>query len=305
MRKELKKILAVCLGMAVLPVGAQPQNRPAPPPSGPVTSMTNKQEELSYAIGMNVGANLKRMGGEVDVDILIAALKDALAGKDMKMTEQQMMQVLRNNQREMMAKRQEEQHKMAEKNRKAGEEFLAENKKKEGVKALDVKMAEGNTVEMQYKVLTEGSGSIPKSNDMVTVLYRGTLLNGKEFDAATNAATPRKFPLSSPPVRGWSDALQMMKTGSKSELWVPSPLAFGDYGRPNVEPGSLVVYELELVGAEPAPQAAVPAAPQPLTSDIIRVPSAEELKAGAKPEVIKAEEVERLKAAAEKEQKKP
>ena len=155
---------------------------------------------------------------------------------------------------------------------------------------------------MQYKIITEGSGPIPKSNDMVNVQYRGTLVNGKEFDStAKRGGQPAKFAVSRV-VRGWAEALQMMKTGSKWELYLPSTLGYGDNGfGPNIEPGSTLIFELELVGIE-APQPAP--TPQPLTSDIIRVPSAEELKAGAKPEVIKAEDVEKAKAEAQKEDKK-
>jgi FKBP-type peptidyl-prolyl cis-trans isomerase FklB len=307
MRIELKTILAAGLAVALSQVVAPAEDKPATTNATlGISGLTSQEEEVSYAIGMNFGSSLKRNAGEVNLDILIGAFKDAMAGKEMKMTEQQAMQILRNYQRVMMAKRQEEQHKEAEKNRKEGETFLAENKKKEGVKTLEVKMPEGTTVEMQYKVLKEGTGPTPKSNDMVTVLYRGTLLSGKEFDASTNAAAPAKM-AANRVIRGWTEALEQMKVGSKWQLFIPSPLAYGEYGRPpTIEPGSLLIFDIELLGTEapaPPPQSAAP--PQPLTSDIIRVPSAEELKAGAKPEVIKAEDVEKLKAAAEKQQKKP
>ena len=303
MRNELKRLLAVSLGVALLQLVARAEDKSAPTksPSSP-NGLTNQQEKVSYAVGMNFGNYLKRMGAEVDVDVLTGAVKDVLAGREMKLTDQQAGEILRNYQKEMTAKKQEEQHKQAQKNRQDGEAFLAENKKKEGVKLHEVKMSEGtNTAELQYKVLKEGTGAMPRSNDTVSVLYRGRLVNGKEFDASTNAATPTKFQANRV-IRGWTEALEMMKVGSKWELYIPSTLAYGDFGRPpSIEPGSTLIFEVELVGVEPPPQAAAP--PQPLTSDIIRVPSAEELKAGAKPEVIKAEDVEKLKAAAEKEKK--
>jgi FKBP-type peptidyl-prolyl cis-trans isomerase FklB len=145
-----------------------------------------------------------------------------------------------------------------------------------------VKLPDGTTAEMQYKVLTEGTGPIPKSNDVVTINYRGTSITGKEIDSTAKTG-PMKRPVNTLPIKGWSEALGMMKAGSKWELYLPAALAYGDRG---AEPGAAIVYELELVSSE-TPQPPPP--PQPLTSDIIRVPSAEELKAGAKVEVIKAE----------------
>jgi hypothetical protein len=129
---------------------------------------------------------------------------------------------------------------------------------------------------------------MPKSTDVVSVNYRGTFINGKEFDSsAKHGGQPAKFPVTRV-VRGWTEALQMMKVGSKWELYVPSSLAYGERGNPNIEPGSTLIFEMELVGIEAPPPPAP--APQPLTSDIIKVPSADELKKGAKIEVIKAED---------------
>jgi hypothetical protein len=150
---------------------------------------------------------------------------------------------------------------------------------------------------MQYKVITEGTGAIPKTNDTVLVNYRGMLIGGKEFDnSAKRGGQPAKFPVNRV-VRGWTEALQMMPVGSKWELYLPSSLAYGENGYgPTIEPGSTLIFEMELTGIEgPTPP---PAAPAPLTSDIIRVPSAEELKKGAKIEVIKPEDLEKLTNAA-------
>jgi FKBP-type peptidyl-prolyl cis-trans isomerase 2 len=155
---------------------------------------------------------------------------------------------------------------------------------------MDVKLPDGSNAEMQYKVITEGSGPTPQSNDVVQVNYRGTLIDGKEFDSSAKHGGPQKFPANRV-VRGWSEALQHMKVGSKWELFIPSSLAYGDVGNPNIEPGSTLLFEVELVGIEP-PQA--PPTSQPLTSDIIKVPSAEELKKGAKIEVIKPEDAARM-----------
>jgi FKBP-type peptidyl-prolyl cis-trans isomerase len=260
-----------------------------------------QKDKVSYSIGMNWGNMLKRSGFDVDVDTIAAAIKDVMAGKEPRLTEQQARDVMTAYQREMTSKREEDQKKQAEKNKKDGEEFLAANKKKEGVKTHTVTLADGSTAEMQYKVLKEGTGEMPKSNDVVSVNYRGTLINGKEFDNSAKRGAPLKRPANSL-IRGWTEALEMMKVGSKWELYVPSSLAYGDRAMPpDIEPGSTLIFEMELVGIEPAPPPPPPA--QPLTSDIIRVPSAEELKKGAKIEVLKPEDVEKARKEAEEAEK--
>jgi FKBP-type peptidyl-prolyl cis-trans isomerase len=241
------------------------------------------REKASYGIGLIFGNQIKRSGMDVDVDLVSAAMKDVLAGHDLKLTEQQGQEALRNYQMES-------RRKTAEKNKKEGEAFLEENKKKPGVKTQSTPLREGGTAEFQYKVITEGTGAIPKSNDVVSVNYRGTFINGKEFDSSAKHGQPGKFAVNRV-VKGWTDALQMMKVGSKWELYLPSSLGYGDAGNPNIEPGSTLVFEVELLGIEPP---APVQASQPLTSDIIKVPSAEELKKGAKIEVIKPEDAARM-----------
>jgi hypothetical protein len=167
---------------------------------------------------------------------------------------------------------------------------------KPGVKAHAVILEDGTTAEMQYKVVTEGTGAMPKTNDTVTVNYRGTLINGKEFDSSAKRGQPAKFQVNRV-IRGWTEALLMMKAGSKWELFIPSSLAYKDAGGPGIEPGSTLIFEVELVD-NAGPQPPTPA--QPLASDIIRVPSAEALRKGAKIEVIKAEDVEKFTNSAAK-----
>jgi FKBP-type peptidyl-prolyl cis-trans isomerase len=288
MKTGFRLLLALCISTAVLQTAAAADEKPA---------FKDQKEKLGYAIGMSVGNNLKRGEYDVNVDALVEAIKAVLAGSDLKMTEAEMREALSSYQREMNEKRMAEQQKLAETNKKAGAAFLEENKKKAGIKTKTVTLANpagGSTnAEFQYKVITEGTGASPKSNDIVVVNYRGTLIDGKEFDSSAKTGQPLKRPANQL-IRGWTEALQMMKVGSKWELYVPSELAYGDRGGPGIAPGSTLIFEMELVGIE---------TPQPLTSDIIRVPSAEELKAGAKVEVIKPEDVERLKAEAEKKAK--
>lgn len=267
------------------------------------SDLKDQKQKVSYSVGMTFGNQIKRAGFDIDPDLIAAAIKDVLAGRELKLTEQQAREALMGYQKELQAKREEERLAKAEKNKKEGDAFLAENKKKEGVKTHIITLADGKTAELQYKVLKEGTGPLPKSNDVVSVNYRGTLINGTEFDStAKGSGGPRKHPVNGF-IKGWTEALQMMKTGSKWELYVPSSLAYGDRGSgPLIEPGATLIFEIELVGTE-APPAAPPA--QPLTSDIIKVPSADELKKGAKIEVIKPEEVEKKIKEEQAKEKKP
>jgi len=292
--------LALALGFSgILPqLAAAADDKPATTnaPAAPQLSPAEMKQNMSYAIGMNIGNSMKRGGVELDVDAMTGAIQDVLAGRTLKLTDQQAQEAMRAYQTEARAKHEQMQRETAEKNKKEGEKFLAENKKKPGVKTHTVKLEDGTAAEMQYKVIAEGTGAMPKTNDTVTVNYRGTLIDGKEFDSSAKRGQPAKFPVTRV-VRGWTEALQMMKVGSKWELYLPSTLAYADRGGPGIEPGSTLIFEVELVGTD-APQPPPP--PQPLTSDIIRVPSAEELKKGAKIEVIKAEDLEKYTNAAAK-----
>jgi len=288
----------------------RPQMAPAAPYK-PVLQDT--KTDFSYAWGLQMGNFVKRSSVELDLDVLMGAIKDAMAGVTNKLTEEQGQAAVRAYQTEARAKMEQERTKMVEKNRKEGDAWLAENKKKDGVKAKEVTLPDGKKVEMQYKVVKEGSGASPKTTDMVTVNYRGTLIGGKEFDNSAKRGQPAKFPVTGV-VKGWTEALQMMKIGDKWELYLPADLAYGDRGfGQNIEPGSTLIFEMELVSIEAPPAPTAPPSPaggpaatpgQPLTSDIIRVPSADELKKGAKPEVIKAEDLEkRIKEEKDKEKK--
>ncbi len=274
-------ILAAGLSAALLHAATAAEEKPA-------ATFKDDKEKASYGIGMFFGHQIKRSNMEVDPDVVSAAMREVLAGKETKLTEQQASEAIRNYQ-------QAERKKVAEKNKAEGEAFLAENKKKPGVKTVDVTLPDGKTAEMQYKVITEGTGATPKSNDVVTVNYRGTLINGKEFDSTAKHGVPMKRAANAL-IPGWTKALQMMKVGSKWEIYLPSSLAYGDMGNPSIEPGSTLIFEIELLGVE-APQPTP--APQPLTSDIIKVPSADELKKGAKIEVIKPEDAARMAKEAE------
>ncbi len=244
------------------------------------------KDKASYALGAYYGADWKRR--EIDVndlnfDELVRALKTALAGEKSALTDQELKDALNKFQQELTAKQQEKRRIAGEKNKGEGEKFLADNKSKPGVVTLDSGL--------QYKVLTEGTGDSPKPEDNVTVNYRGTLIDGTEFDSSYKRGQPATFRVSGV-IPGWTEALTKMKPGAKWQLFIPSNLAYGERGNPNISPNATLLFDVELISVQPPPPPAPPAAP--LTSDIIKVPSLEEMKKGAKIETIKAEDVEKL-----------
>jgi FKBP-type peptidyl-prolyl cis-trans isomerase FklB len=272
--------MIVGLGVAAL-VLSSPATRAAA-----LSDSTNTIEKLSYSIGMSVGTSIKRGGFEVDPKLVGDAIRDVLSGAEPKLTEAEAQQTIMSYQQELRAKREQERVKLAETNRLASERFLAANKQKAGVKVHPVKISEGNTAELQYKVLAEGSGESPRAEDRVTFNYTVTTIDGKEIDSTAKRGQPMKTVLNHYRLAGVKEALLNMKPGAKWQLFVPATLAFGDMGDgQNVQPGSAVVYEVELVDVETV---------EPLTSDIIKVPSKEELDRGAKIEVIKPEDVKRM-----------
>lgn len=217
-------------------------------PAVPVTLKTKKQK-ASYALGMKIASDLKRQGVTPSVDAALTArgLKDALAGTKPLLTEEEEKAALMQLQTEVQATRQkmmqEEQAKAHESSgpaRKAGEAFLGENKNKEGV----VTLPSG----MQYKILTAGTGPKPTASDTVTCNYKGTLINGKEFDASSKHGGPASFPVSGV-IKGWTEALQLMPVGSKWQLFIPADLAYGDSPRPggDIGPGDTLIFEVELL----------------------------------------------------------
>ncbi len=292
MKIGLKTFLTVWLGLACSGLAgyAAETNAPGGPPEG---TFKDEREKASYAMGIYYASQatnvVKRQKMDIDLNVVKGAFDDVLSGRPLKLTDRQALEALRTYSTET-------QKKIAEKNKKDGEAFLESNKTKAGVQTKTVTLPNSKTAEMEYKVITEGTGAIPKSNDLVTVNYKGTLLDGQEFDSSSKRGQPAKFMVTGV-VKGWTEALEMMKVGSKWELWLPSDLAYGDMGRPPmIEPGATLHFEVELLsieGPHPTPTA------QPLTSDIIKVPSAEELKKGAKIEVIKPEEAARLAAQAQ------
>jgi FKBP-type peptidyl-prolyl cis-trans isomerase FklB len=238
------------------------------------TELKDDKQKFSYTVGMNMGRQYKRQNLELDYDALLRGLKDAMSGGPTLLTETEAREVYRSYQ-------QQQRKVLADKNKKEGEAFLAENAKKEGVKVLPSGL--------QYKVLTEGTGPMPKTNETVVVHYRGTLIDGKEFDSSYKRGQPMTRGVTAL-IKGWTEALQLMKVGSKWQLFIPSELAYGERGAGgDIGPNSALIFEVELLSIQPpGTTAAVSNTPPPVvTSDIVKVPSAEEIKKGAKPEIIK------------------
>ena len=251
--------------------------------------LVDDKSKASYAIGMMLGHNWQQQGVDVDPDWVLRGLKDVESGGATLMTPQEVQSTLKEFQQTVAARRAEMQVQMATKNKTDGEAFLAQNKNQPGV----VTLPDG----LQYKIITEGSGATPTITDIVTVNYSGKLLDGTEFDSSYKRGQPAEFPVGGV-IHGWTEALQQMKAGSKWQLFIPSELAYGEQGRPGIPPNSVLVFDVELLSVQTSNPQSAPAAStsQPLTSDIIKVPSAAEIKNGAKIEIIKPEDIQKFQS---------
>ena len=215
------------------------------------TKLTETKDKVSYSIGADIGSTIKRQGIEVDPETLLLGLKDSYAGGKLAMTDEEMKSTMESFQKEMMAKMTKKREEDAKKNREAGEKFLAENKKKDGVKTT----ASG----LQYKIVTEGKGEKPKETDTVVTHYRGTTIDGKEFDSSYKRNEPAEFPLAGV-IKGWTEGLQLIPVGTTAEFYVPAELAYGDNAPPEIGPGQTLIFKVELLSIK-APEAAPAAAP--------------------------------------------
>lgn len=195
-------------------------------------------DKLSYALGASMARNLKQYEVDLNMDLYIKGMKDVFAGSKELLTEKEIASIIAKTQENVKARMQEKAMEQLEKNKKDGEEFLANNKKKKGVKTLPSGL--------QYKVITEGKGKSPKATDQVTVNYRGTLIDGTEFDSSYKRGEPATFAVNGV-IKGWTEALQLMKEGSKWELFIPANLAYAERGAPGIPPNSTLIFEVELI----------------------------------------------------------
>jgi FKBP-type peptidyl-prolyl cis-trans isomerase FklB len=201
------------------------------------------KDKLSYSMGVNLGQNFKRQGIDIDPDMLAKGLKDALSGGKTLMSGDEIKNTLANFEQVFVAKQAAKMKELGEKNKKDGAAFLAENQKKQGVKTLPSGL--------QYKVIKSGTGKKPKDTDTVTVNYKGTLLDGTEFDSSYKRGTPATFPVKGV-IPGWTEALQLMEQGAKWQLFIPPPLAYGEQGTPGgmIGPNATLIFEVELMSIQ-------------------------------------------------------
>jgi len=211
-------------------------------------TLKTQKDKASYAVGLNVGKNLEaqltQQSVEVNQAILLRGVKDALAGGKTLLTDDEVKAVLTQLQADARSKQMEKMKAATELNKKEGLEFLTANKEKEGI----VTLPSG----LQYKVLTAGTGPKPAATDTVACNYRGTLINGTEFDSSYKRGQPLSIQVNGV-IKGWTEALQLMPVGSKWQLFVPSDLAYGERGadpRSGIGPGATLIFEVELLSIQ-------------------------------------------------------
>ncbi|HOK09140.1 MAG TPA: FKBP-type peptidyl-prolyl cis-trans isomerase [Candidatus Hydrogenedens sp.] len=200
-------------------------------------------DKLCYTLGVNVAKTFQMLDTKPNLDMLVRAINDVLENKEIAMTEEEMQNCIRSFQQNLMNAQMKKREEEAVKNEQEANKFLEENKTKEGV----VTLPSG----LQYKVLKEGTGPKPKETDTVTVHYKGTLMDGTQFDSSYDRGEPATFPLNRV-IKGWVEALQLMPVGSKWMLYIPPNLAYGKDGNQRIPPNALLQFEVELLEIKPA-----------------------------------------------------
>ncbi len=228
----MKYMIVVAMSVLLLACQGNTQNK----------ELKTTQDSVSYVIGTNIGGNLKAQKVEVNIDALARGIKESMDTGKTLLTEEQARTLMMAFQQRMMEKQQSEAKVAGEKHRKEGEAFLAANKTKADV----VTTASG----LQYKVITMGTGPKPKADQTVTVNYRGTTIDGKEFDSSFKRGEPATFGVGQV-IGGWTEAIQLMPVGSKWELYIPADLAYGDHGSgEHIPPGATLIFEVELLSVK-------------------------------------------------------
>src|SRR5271155_4359986 len=246
--------LATTMTAAIMLLGNAPaqQTPPAPTPQTPAagsqtaSAFKTQKDKVSYAIGMNIGTTLHKQSVDVDPKVLQQGLEDAFTGGKTLLSEDEARATLTEFQTEMRKKMQEKMQAEGEANKKEGATFLAANKAKDGV----VTLPSG----LQYKILTPGTGPKPTASDSVVCNYRGTLIDGKEFDSSYKRGQPATFPVTGV-IKGWTEALQLMPVGSKWQLFIPADLAYGERGAgAEIGPNATLIFEVELLSIQEKPK---------------------------------------------------
>ena len=211
----------------------------------------DKKAEYSYMVGMDVGRGLTTIKDDIDINVVVKALEATLKGEKTTLTEAEALAVRQDFMEKLRGEQQAKMKAEAETNQKAGDEFLAKNKAKKGVKTT----ASG----LQYEVIKEGSGAKPVKTDSVTVNYVGTKIDGTEFDSSIKRGQPAKFPLANV-IPGWTEGLQLMPVGSEYKFFIPAKLAYGEHGPPQIGPDATLIFDVTLISID-KPEAAKPAVP--------------------------------------------
>jgi FKBP-type peptidyl-prolyl cis-trans isomerase len=216
--------------------------------TGGALTLKTPKDKFSYALGMNLGTSLHKQSVDIDPAILAQGLRAAMTGAKPLMTIEEAQAALAEVQNDLRKKQMEKMQAAGEANKKEGDAFLAANKTKEGV----VTLPSG----LQYKILKAGTGPKPTANDSVVCNYRGTLINGTEFDSSYKRGQPATFPVTGV-IKGWTEALQLMPVGSKWQLFIPSSLAYGERGAgAEITPNATLIFEVELMSIQPKTEAA-------------------------------------------------
>ncbi|MDG6777667.1 FKBP-type peptidyl-prolyl cis-trans isomerase [Thiomicrorhabdus sp. zzn3] len=203
------------------------------------SQLKTNEQKASYTLGVDLAKNFTKQGLNIDVEAFTSGMQDALNQKPLRLTQEEMQTAVNEVKQAMMQKQLEARKKQAEANAKAGADFLAENKKKPGVKTTDSGL--------QYKVIETGNGPSPQDGDVITAHYKGSLIDGTVFDSSYERGTPIEFPVSNV-IKGWQEALKMMKAGSKWEVYIPAELAYGEKGAGDrIGPNSTLIFTIELI----------------------------------------------------------
>ncbi len=238
-----------CAVVTIIHIGAMAQDNAESQQQQPTagnegkSKFDNDADKLSYTLGVNIGKTFQLLNTKPNVEVFTTAINDVLNNKSLAMTEQEMQEAIRSFQKNFMEAQEKKREEDAVKNGEEAKKFLEENKSKEGI----VTLPSG----LQYKVLKEGNGPKPKETDTVTVHYKGTLLDGTQFDSSYDRGEPATFPLNRV-IKGWTEALQLMPVGSKWELFIPPDLAYGKEGNQRIPPNTLLHFEVELLEIKPA-----------------------------------------------------
>jgi FKBP-type peptidyl-prolyl cis-trans isomerase FklB len=204
--------------------------------------LKDRRNKESYSLGYQFGESLKMQGVDINLDVYESAIRDSLGGKEPQMSSEEMRSTIMGLRQRLAAAQQKALKNQEEKNLAEGKAFLLENGKKEGVKTLPSGL--------QYRVLSEGTGKMPTKKDTVTVHYRGTFINGTEFDSSIARGQPATFKVDGV-IPGWTEALQLMKEGAKWQLFIPPKLAYGERGMPpRIPPQSTLIFEVELISVK-------------------------------------------------------